>query len=131
MVRQKLCSFTLIELLVVITNIALLVALLLPALGQAKEAGRKARCMSNERQLALATLNYMNDYGYFPACYVSDVQSVGDAIGRLDPNYISDRADELTSSLPSCGRETVVVPSGSLSRGPLQTISPSNMGVDR
>ena len=53
-----------IELLVVISIIALLIALLLPALGQTKEAGRNVRCMSSERQLALATLAYMNAVSY-------------------------------------------------------------------
>ena len=86
-------AFTLIELLVVITIIALLMALLLPALGQAKEAGRNVRCMSGERQLALATLAYMNDYGYFPACYIP-AKGEAKAIGQPDPNYIFDREDE-------------------------------------
>ena len=93
-----------IELLVVISIIALLIALLLPALGQTKEAGRNVRCMSGERQLALATLAYMNDYGYFPACYIPDVQGGGEAIGRPDPNYIFDRADEWGNTREVVGR---------------------------
>jgi prepilin-type N-terminal cleavage/methylation domain-containing protein/prepilin-type processing-associated H-X9-DG protein len=52
-------AFTLIELLVVISIIALLIALLLPALGNAREAGKKAQCNSNLHGLFIAEAAYM------------------------------------------------------------------------
>ena len=54
-------AFTLIELLVVIAVIALLVSLLLPALGGAREAGRQVVCTSNIRQLGIAANTHMQD----------------------------------------------------------------------
>ncbi len=64
--RRRPACFTLIELLVVIAIIAVLVALLLPALKQAKEVAWTVVCRSNMKQLASATLIYTTDNeGYF------------------------------------------------------------------
>jgi len=59
-------GFTIIELLVVIGIIGVLVALLLPSVQSAREAGRKAYCSNNVRQLALATALHHDARGYFP-----------------------------------------------------------------
>jgi prepilin-type N-terminal cleavage/methylation domain-containing protein len=55
-------GFTLIELLVVIAIIAILAAILFPVFARAREAARRTSCISNVKQLALATAQYTTDY---------------------------------------------------------------------
>ncbi|UKI33206.1 MAG: type II secretion system GspH family protein [Lentisphaeria bacterium] len=63
--RERRNGFTLIELLIVIAIIAVLVAMLLPALTKARETAHDARCKSNQKQLGMACFSYVNDHSGF------------------------------------------------------------------
>jgi prepilin-type N-terminal cleavage/methylation domain-containing protein/prepilin-type processing-associated H-X9-DG protein len=66
-------GFTLIELLVVIAIIAILAALLLPALSRSKERSKRTVCLNHLKQLNLATVMYvMDNEGYYPSSNASD-----------------------------------------------------------
>lgn len=68
-IRSCRGAFTLIELLIVIAIIALLIGLLLPALGKARETARSVVCLSNQRQLSTSFFQYAGDYRVIPGAY--------------------------------------------------------------
>ena len=91
--RGLYTQFTLIELLVVISIIAILVSLLLSALGAAREKGRSVSCLNNLKQCGTAALVYTSDFdGWYPPSYFTPVDpSTPDRLGHpmLDRNFES------------------------------------------
>lgn len=84
--------FTLVELLLTIFIIALLTAILLPALHKVREKARGSFCVSNLKELNTANLLYCSDYSYYMPCYGPEMSSPSSSVGKMWIGYRSARS---------------------------------------
>ncbi len=91
-------GFTLIELLVVIAIIAILAAMLLPALAKAKEKALQTACINNYKQIGLAVQIYVDDFsGYFPIASYTDSSGNNVVWTKALGPYLPQQGGKITS----------------------------------
>ena len=84
--RAGRAGFTLVELLVVITIIAMLMALMLPAVQNAREGGRRTQCINNQTQLALGATRFNEQSGFLPG-WRNKSPNPADSAGTNTPSW--------------------------------------------
>jgi len=112
--RHSRRGFTLIELLVVIAVIAILVALLLPAVQQAREAARRTQCKNNLHNIGLALHNYHDTFRTFPCGWIS-----------VDPATHLPSAHE---GITGVGWASMILPN--IDQAPLYNIFNANLAIE-